>query len=214
MQVTLVDPEVTRQKFSVELQAWKTEPEYRSRGWILLSEDSIIPAIEIAFLARIGMSTGSGPMPVVVSAVRLTYENYDLWPPSLTFIDAFTRQPCRPHVRAFLSTPNGPQDILIDGHPATNQPFICLPGIREYHSHPQHSGDDWMLHRQSKAGSLSAICDRIWRTMARNVIGLSASVQTLPVWPLQGQILIQITQGEFEGSRLPQAAGVKPQKVS
>ncbi|HEY3292823.1 MAG TPA: hypothetical protein VGJ85_04240 [Candidatus Nanopelagicaceae bacterium] len=37
--------------------------------------------------------------------------------------------------------------------------------------------------------------------MARNVVGLSVSVQTLPVVPLQAQLVVQVTQGEFEGRR-------------
>jgi len=45
-------------------------------------------------------------------------------------------------------------------------------------------------------GSLSNICERIWRLMVRNVIGLNLSVQTLPAWPLKAQIAFQITQGE------------------
>jgi hypothetical protein len=209
----LVDPLVTQQKFAAELRAWKGEPEYGRRGWVLLREDERVPLVELAILARmsVGNALGSGLLPIVTCAVRISFENYDLWPPSLTFIDAFSREPAAPLVRAFLSTHEGPRDILINAHPANGQAFICLPGIREYHTHPQHSGDDWLLHRPMKTGSLSTICDRLWRTMARNVVGLSFSLQTLPTIPMQAQISIQVTQGEFEGRRpLPEAGiGVK-----
>ena len=193
----LVDAEVTLQKFQREFEHWKRNSRHQERGWLLLSNDEAVPAVEIAFLARIAISAGAGLVPIVVCAIRLTYENYDVWPPSLTFIDAFTRQPSRPHVRAFLSTPNGPQDVLIDAHPMTGQPFVCLPGIREYHSHPQHSGDDWLLHRSAKDGNLLNICERIWRLMARNVVGLNVAMQALPVWPLQAQLVISLAQGEI-----------------
>ena len=196
MTTTLVDPKVSRRKFRTELELWKAHSEHQSRGWLLLTEDETTPSVELAFLSRVAMSVGSGPLPIVVCAVRLNYDNYDLWPPSLTFIDVFTRTPSRPPVRAFVSTPEGPRDVLIDGHPSTKQPFLCLPGIREYHWHPQHSGDDWFLHRPMHEGSLSNICERIWRLMVRNVIGLNLSVQTLPAWPLKAQIAFQITQGE------------------
>ena len=194
---TLVDPEVSRRKFRTELELWKANSQHQSRGWLLLNEVETTPSVDLAFLARVAVSAGAGPLPIVVCAVRLTYDNYDLWPPSLMFIDLFTGKPSRPHVRAFVSTPEGPRDVLIDGHPATKQPFLCLPVIREYHSHPQHSGDDWLLHRPLREGSLSNICERIWRLMIRNVIGLNLSVQTLPAWPLKAQISFQITQGEL-----------------
>ena len=198
MSAVLVDPEVTAQKFQRELEQWKDHSDHQRRGWLLLSESAAVPSVEIAFLAPLATSVATGFLPVVVCAVRLTYENYDLWPPSLTFIDVFKREPTSPHVRAFLSTPEGPRDVLIDSHPETKQPFLCLPGIREYHSHPQHTGDDWLLHRPSKAGSMSTICERIWRCMARNVVGLNVAVQTLPGLPMQAQLSVGVVQGEIE----------------
>ena len=214
MSVALVDPGVTSQKFKRELDLWKANSDHQRRGWLLLSENDSVPSLEIAFLAGIATSLGVGLLPVVVCAIRLTYENYDLWAPSLTFIDAFTRQPSRPQVRAFLSTPEGPRDVLVDGHPTTNLPFLCLPGIREYHSHPQHSGDDWLLHRPAKEGSIYNICDRIWRMMARNVVGLHVTVQALPVMPLRAQVIIQVTQGDLGGlpAILPGAIALQGQK--
>lgn len=196
MQPTFVDPEVTRQKVKRELDRWKTNSNHQERGWLLLNYDEKVPSIELGFLAKVAINAGIGFLPVVVCAVRLTYENYDLWPPSLTFIDIFSRQPSQPHVRAIMPTPEGPRDILINAHPATNQPFLCLPGIREYHSHPQHSGDDWLLHREMGDGNLSTICERIWRFMTKNVLGLAVGIQALPVWPLQAQLSIQLAQGE------------------
>jgi hypothetical protein len=195
--VTLVDPILTLQKFKHELELWDANSDHRRRGWILLDQNESTPSAQLAFIAGVATSLGSGALPIIVCAVRLTYENYDLWPPSLTFIDAFTRQPTRPHVRAFLSTPEGPRDVLVDGHPSTDLPFLCVPGIREYHSHPQHSGDDWLLHRPAKEGSISTICDRIWRMMAKNVVGLHVAVQTLPTIPLKAQIVVQVTQGDL-----------------
>ncbi len=199
MSLTLVDPEVTARKFAEELALWKAHGDLTKRGWIILREDFVQPSLELALLARLATSVGVSHLPVVVCAIRLTYENYDLWPPSLTFIDVFAREASYPHVRAFLSTPEGPRDVLIDGHPSSNQPFLCLPGIREYHVHPQHTGDDWMIHRASKEGSISTIADRIWRMMARNVVGFGVSVQALPLFPLRAQVAIQVAQGEIEG---------------
>jgi hypothetical protein len=60
-------------------------------------------------------------------------------------------------------TPGVPHSI----HPVTNQPFVCLQGIAEYHSHPSHLSDTWDRYRNririretmiallKKAGALS-----------------------------------------------------------
>src|SRR5688572_11370098 len=104
MSSTLVDPDVTRQKFQTELKLWKAHSRHEDRGWAILSEDAQTPAVELAFLASVATSVGVSPLPIVVCAIRLLYDNYDLWPPSLTFIDVFTRKPSRPHVRAFVPT--------------------------------------------------------------------------------------------------------------
>jgi hypothetical protein len=43
------------------------------------------------------------------------------------------------------------------------KPMICLPGIREYHNHPAHTGDPWLLHRGNGGeGSLGFIIDKIY----------------------------------------------------
>lgn len=196
---TLVDPEVSRQKFRREFEAWQTNAAHMERGWILLRHDQSVLCVELAFLARVSMSTGSGPLPAVVCAVRLMYDNYDLWPPSLTFIDVFSREPAKPHVRAFLPTDDGPRDVLIDQHPVTGLPFLCVPGTREYHTHPQHTGDDWLLHRTLGEGSISNICDRVWRFMARNVVGLQMTMIGVPTWPLRAQLNIMLAQGMVAG---------------
>jgi hypothetical protein len=206
MAETLVDPVVTREKFKRDVDLWKGDPNRSQRGWVLLGYDEDKLTIEIAFMAKIATSAGSGFLPVVACAIRLTYENYDLWPPSLTFIDAFTREPARPPVNAIMQLPEGPRNVLIDIHPATQRPFLCLPGIREYHSHPQHTGDDWLLHRASQEGSVSIISERIWRFMVTNIWGLQFVMQAMPVWPLRAQIQILLAQGEF--SQTPPAEAI------
>jgi len=200
MHIALVDPEISREKLRREMRRWKATSLYQERGWLLLRYDEEQLVIELAFLAKLSITTGATPLPSVVCAVRLTYENYDLWAPSLTFIDVFSREPTNPHVRAFQGTPTGPRDVLIDGHPETHRPFLCVPGIREYHSHPQHTGDSWLLYRERGDGSISTICDRLWRFMVRNVLGLRVVVQCLPQFPLQAQLSVLLSQGDVESS--------------
>lgn len=183
--------EVSEAKLNEELEQWHANRDvYRRRGWILLSAHDL--EVEIAFVGSV--SLGDVQLPSITAAIRLTFENYDLWPPSLTFIDVRTGEPARPVVNA-LEMIEGAEvrNVLLD-HP-NGGPFLCLPGLREYHSHPQHSGDDWLLHRSSGAGRLAVICDSVWRRMVRNVIGLTVQLQALP--PGHGmQVLVALAQGE------------------
>ena len=133
-------------------------------------------------------------MPVITACVHVDYTNYDLWPPSVTFVDPCTRQPTSPAVRAPQTEAAGVRDALVDGHPETGRPFLCLPGVREYHQHPQHTGDDWLLHRAAGAGRLAVLCERIWQRMVRNVLGLGLNLQTLPA-PMGTQLEVRIAQG-------------------
>lgn len=195
-----VETEISRQKLRRELELWTANSAHRERGWILLRFDEEALHIELAFLTKIALSSGSAPLPVVACAIRLSYENYDLWPPSLTFIDPFSGEPTKPHVRAVHWVDGGPRDVLIDSHPDTGLPFLCVPGIREYHTHPQHTGDSWLLHRPLAEGSLSTVCDRVWRFMSRNVVGLTMQMQAMPTWPLQARLLITLAQGDVHMS--------------
>lgn len=61
------------------------------------------------------------------------------------------------------------QPLLQDYGPET-LPFLCLPGVREYHQHPGHSGDAWELHRPDGAGALARLADVV-RTYAVDPVG-------------------------------------------
>lgn len=181
-------------KLDRELAAWHAnEPLYRSRGWLLLDVTGL--QVDVGFLALV--AAGARAVPVMTACIRLRYDNYDLWPPSLTFLDPLTRTPTVPLVRAPDRVGTEVRDALIDGHPLTGRPFLCLPGIREYHEHPQHSGDDWLLHRTTGAGRLAVVCERVWRRMARNVLGFQSTLIMLPP-PLGPQAEFQLMQGDAD----------------
>lgn len=198
----LVPLGVTRTKLAAELADWRAnEGAYRRRGWVLLSADMTDMVVDVGFIASVAF--GSLQLSVLTAAIRLRYDNYDLWPPSLTFIDPRTGDPSAPPVQALERLPNGEIRNALLAAPETGQPFLCLPGLREYHRHPQHTGDDWLLHRGEGAGRLAVICDRVWRRMALNVIGLTVQLQSIPA--LGTQLVIQLGQGDVTPS--VQAAG-------
>jgi hypothetical protein len=199
--------EVSRAKLAAELEDWQANAAiYARRGWLLLDRGPL--HVEVAFLATVPL-VGVFTIPVVTACVRLDYTNYDLWPPSLTFIDPRTREPASPPVRAPATTPVGVRDALIDGHPDTGRPFLCLPGIREYHNHPQHTGDDWLLHRAIGAGRLAVICEHVWQRMVRNVVGLQVTVQAMP--PSIGtQVGMALMQADLTAMQ-PAPSGIAPE---
>lgn len=187
---------VTKAKLDHELENWKrNDTSYRRRGWMLLRRDGLL--VDVAFLAALRFSSAPTPLPVISVCASFDFTNYDLWPPSVTFVDFYSGEATLPHVRALTVTPEGPRDLLVNGHPDTGLPFLCIPGTREYHSHPQHTGDPWLLHRPRGEGSLATLCDRIWRTMARNVLGVRFTAQTLPQ-PFNTGIDLRLSQGDVD----------------
>ena len=74
---------------------------------------------------------------------------YDQRPPSITFRDPWNwdlLQFGALSIGMLTDDPAKPQQVVLDAHPVTKRPFLCLRGVREYHEHPQHDGDDWALY--------------------------------------------------------------------
>lgn len=196
----LVPPSISHAKLQEQIDQWHANAQlYRRRGWLLLGVDGL--TVDVAFLAK--AAVGDLLLPIVTAAIRLRYDNYDLWPPSLAFIEPWTGQPAIPPVAAPEAGNGRPRNVLL-GRPGTGEPFLCMPGIREYHEHPQHTGDAWLLHRGEGAGRLAVVCDRVWRCMARNVVGLSVNLQSVPRWGTQLQI--GLAQGDVDASQPPPVA--------
>jgi hypothetical protein len=61
------------------------------------------------------------------------------------------------------TAPHIAQPIVVDNHPVTKRPFLCVKGIREYHEHPQHDGDSWCLYRGLI--NVYAVLDRVLRAL-------------------------------------------------
>ncbi len=190
----LVAPKVSAGKLERELNQWDANADtYRSRGWIIVARQEL--AVDVAFTCSLALAGRT--LTAVAATVRFDFANYDLWPPSVSFIDLTTGQVGPTSVRAVMQTDQGPRDLLVEAHPETGHAFLCVPGTREYHQHPQHSGDDWLLHRGTGEGRLATLCDLIWRTMAQNVLGLRVVVQAFPPG-LPPQMEFGLAQGEVQ----------------
>jgi hypothetical protein len=170
----VVDPGVSQAKFDREVAAYRElELTYRKRGWLLL--DAKFPEVLVAFAA-----TKLRPAPIV-AAVVVDFTDYDLQPPSVRFVDPFTREKLLasnvqfqmyrrppmpgvpPEAIAALMQQGAIQvSGLLQANRPDDYPFLCLPGVREYHDNPAHTGDSWLLHRGSGEGSLAFILEKIW----------------------------------------------------
>jgi len=144
----LVDPAVSRAKFDREVARYrKLEEEHTRRGWFLIKAE--YPEVFVVF--------GAPQLrpPALVFGVLIYFTDYDLWPPSVKLVDPFTREPYRDKDLPYRllrqpAMPNDPalaeqiqlvqpQDLMVAYDPE-DVPFLCMPGVREYHEHPAHSG--------------------------------------------------------------------------
>lgn len=171
----VVDIDVSRAKFAREIAEWSSnQSTYKQRGWVLVNHGDLFAEVMLVVRAE-----GALPLPLVAVAFGLDYTNYDLEPPSLTFLDPFTWEPAAPGVPPQQVADDGQIRSLAPTHPTTRRPFLCLPGNLEYHTHPQHDGDLWLVdHREAGDGRLSTITERLWLASARHlVVGIGLAVQ-------------------------------------
>jgi hypothetical protein len=179
-----IDPIVNRSKYDRELGRLQDAREImRERGIFLLSSNSY-PLIDFLFVPRhllravvpISQQGSLFLPPGAVAAVEIPglsarafkahfdLSNYDLDPPSLEFRDPWTDELLAYNTmfRAiqFDQYRKG-HVVLLDDHPKTHKPFLCMRGIREYHEHPQHSGDEWLLYREDM--NMFSIVMSLWR---------------------------------------------------
>lgn len=181
-----MEPAVCRQKFDREV-AHLREQEATLRSWGIWLQEACFPDIFLVFVPRnpqvlnfavASPLVGLGGQQVIhqvqaeiqclagrAFGVRLGLDDFDLMPPSVTFLDPWSREPLKYEemFRALHETESGQHMIVLQPpHPKTGLPFLCMRGVREYHEHPQHTGDDWLLYR-GDLGAFSVV-STIWRT--------------------------------------------------
>jgi len=180
----MVDPEVSRRKFQHEVRTLKEQRStLESRGIFLLGSPTY-PFVELLLVPRhllrvfvpavksgdIFLPEGAMMAVEIPSLAARAYKarfdltDYDLQAPSLEFRDFWTDS--APEYATMFRALEFEKErkahvVLLDRHPITQKPFLCVRGIREYHSHPQHSGDEWLLYRQQMG--LFSIIMSLWR---------------------------------------------------
>lgn len=167
--IQVAQPEVSQLKFAKELDEFRLiEDDWRRKGVICLTAE--FPKVQLAFTAP------QLKPPPIVFGVSLDFTNYDIEPPSIKFIDPLSGRPITTKemnvnffqvATAVQSLPGMPQlqfqqpQLILMGAPE-DHPFLCIPGVREYHDHPAHSGDSWLLHRTRGEGKLTFLIDQLY----------------------------------------------------
>jgi len=192
-----VEPEVSLIKFNEEMGNFhKISNVWREKGVFLIHEN--YPVVEFMF------TTPKLRPSAIAFAVRIDFTNYDIEPPSLKFICPFTKKTLtRQEVLAHFIQVKMPDNVnplvpiqnqiqqqdLLQG-PPNEIPFFCIPGIKEYHDHPAHTGDSWLLYRKEGEGSLGFILDQLY---THSIAGISSYQVSYNIGFLQ-QIQIPIIQ--------------------
>jgi hypothetical protein len=181
-----VDPAVCRIKYERELKRLCEQRAALETRGIFVVGPSEYPIVECIVVPRYPVRVGiPAPVPstiilplgttayqaVEVPSIaarafkaRFDLTDYDLRAPSLEFRDPWTNEPLvyATMLRAIeYERDRQAHLVLLDDHPVTHKPFLCLRGVREYHEHPQHSGDSWLLYRTEM--SLFSVIMALWR---------------------------------------------------
>jgi hypothetical protein len=191
----LVDPAVSRAKFEREVAEYrKLKDDLIRRGWWMLSAE--YPEVFVVF------ANSELKPPAVIFGALLDFTNYDLWAPSVKLVNPFTREPYKakelptalkrrtvhPAPPEFIAMARQQgveppemvqEDPLMQAHSPDDVPFLCLPGVREYHDHPAHSGDSWLLHRDRGEGKLYFILEKLYRYGVQPIT--TYTIQMMPV---------------------------------
>lgn len=158
-----VEPTISKAKFDLEVaQLLQASAHQAKRGILILGHE--FPNVTLSFFCL-----KMRPAPLIFS-VEINFINYDLEPPSVKFIDIFTGSPIKAN-QLIHQFPRkiGQVDMHLNLQPlivaqADGIPFFCIPGVREYHKHPAHTGDNWLLHRGiGGEGTLGFIVEKLYQ---------------------------------------------------
>lgn len=184
-QFQFVDQRVSRIKYERQVENYeRLESSYRKEGIIALSIE--FPYFEFAFFAKETLLQIKDlsivpektlfirkPVPFCLFSIKIDYTNFDTMPPSISIINLFTSKKEKyVNVPPYISPDQQNKQSLIDEKfKSINQNvllqdnkkdlFFCLRGIKEYHEHPQHSGDSWFLYRTAGKGDIITILDQL-----------------------------------------------------
>lgn len=186
----VTEPEVSRKKFEDELTEFRRiENDWRKKGVVCVKTN--FPVFHFIFIAHhIQPST-------VAFAVEIDFTNYDVQPPSIVFINPFSGEPITiremnnvsffqvikqeiqfagmqiPGAQAAKPQFQQVNAILMIG--LNERPFLCIPGVREYHDHPAHTNNPWLNYRTKGEGKLLFLLDQLYNHCIPYITGFNVN---------------------------------------
>lgn len=128
----VLDPEIAKIKFNRETSLFQKKPDlWSNHGWEFV--EIKFPFLKIIFKGEV--------------AVIVNCRNYDLQPPSVYYSNPINFTPLSFQEIRNLVKKNG--RYILDNHPNTHLPFICMQGFWEYHTHPSHLNDPWQNYKRT-----------------------------------------------------------------
>lgn len=135
-------PAVARELFEKEISQWS--PEFRA------APGRIFHALEFPIIDCEFTREGRTAM-----RIRMNCSQWDAEAPSVELQNS--------QGTPFLKLPGQLNTVFNGGpHRATGKPFLCIPGVKEFHIHESHLNERWDQFRGKPGFSLGEILMKIW----------------------------------------------------
>jgi hypothetical protein len=146
-----VHPAASKAKFDEEV-ALLTPSYLRTKRWKLWS--AVYPLLDLTTDAKRPLR------------LNLICDNWNELPPSVALLSPSG---------SFLTTAEVQQlsgsIFNASAHEQTGRPFICMRGVREYHSHSSHRNEVWDSYRSQEGMNILGIVTQIARAL-RKIVGV------------------------------------------
>jgi hypothetical protein len=113
------------------------------RGWTIHS--ATFPVLDLSFTAP-GRAT---------TRLRLHGDDWNSLPPSIVWLDE------QGNLATTIAAAPGGQ--FQQAHSVTGRPFVCMAGVREYHTHSSHVADVWDNYKSRAGYDLGGVITQVWR---------------------------------------------------
>jgi hypothetical protein len=147
-----VHPEVSRQLFEEAVAKITGNPDLLvERGWLVLV--ATYPEFTVAVRHR---RTNR------IRVFQLLFDDWNDLPPRLKLLDGETLGELPGAMWPTSGTSHWhPSGWTPASEASTSQPFMCMSGIREYHSHQSHIGDSWENYKTQGGFDLGGILSKV-----------------------------------------------------
>jgi len=121
-----------------------------ARGWVLHMME--YPTIDLAF-------TQSGRTTL---RLRVNCTGWNMQPPTFRLLSSTGIPLAVSNPPPAEIHPNGSGIFNPNAHPLTGEPFICMRGSREYHTHESHLQDHWDACLRLPGYDIGGLLTQIW----------------------------------------------------